>query len=313
MILITGAGGWLGSELTEQLLKKGNKIRALNNIETESLKRLKEEYKDNLEIVLGNICNENDVRNSMVGIKQVYHLAAKVHFIPTNRSEEEDFFNINTSATERIFEECIKNNVERVVFFSTVSVYEQTNNLINENSNKNPITVYGKSKLEAEKIANKLYEEQKLPITIIEPVTVYGNGDVGNFKKLENLIQKGLCVRFGNGKNKKTVIYYKDLITMVVNIGEDKETVGKTIICGTETITVKEINSILIKKFKKRVLKIVIPTVISKIIAKICCFSIFKKIRRRIVALMQNNEFDLSQSSKYISNSKKFEEFQNER
>ena len=76
--------------------------------------------------------------------------------------------------------------------------------MINENSNKNPITVYGKSKLEAEKIANKLYEEQKLPITIIEPVTVYGNGDVGNFKKLENLIQKGLCVRFGNGKNKKT-------------------------------------------------------------------------------------------------------------
>lgn len=307
MILVTGAGGWLGVELTKQLLEQGNKVRALNNIETENLKKLKESYKDKLDIIIGDICDTECISKNMKNVEQVFHLAAKVHCVPTNKKEEEDFYKVNTIASKNIFNECLKNNVKRVIFFSTVSVYEQSNETITINSKKNPNTIYGKSKLEAENIGNNLYQEKNLPITIIEPVTVYGEGDVGNFKKLENLIKKGVCLQFGKGKNKKTIIYYKDLIKMVIDIANDEKYIGKTIICGTEILTINKINKILIKKYKKRVIMIKVPTFITNFLIKICCYSKLKKIKRKMLALIQNNEFSINNT---LENYTKFEEYE---
>ena len=306
-ILITGAGGWLGSELTRQLLEKGKKIRALNFIETDSLKQLKDEYNDQLEIVIGDVCDKNLVEKCMEGINIVFHLAAKVHFIPTNKKEEEDFFNVNTKASEEVFKLALKLNIQRVIFFSTVSVYKETNEKITIDTEKEPITAYGKSKLEAEKIANSLFSENNLPITIVEPVTVYGEGDVGNFKKLENIINKGIYIKVGKGENKKTVIYYKDLIKMVIKIAYDKKTIGKTIICGTEVLSINKINDILIRKKQKKVFKIVIPAWLANFTIKICSFSFLKKIKRKLMALMQNNEIESNYS---IDSYTKFEHYE---
>ncbi len=306
-ILITGAGGWLGSELTEQLLAQGKSVRAINFIYTERLENLKKKYGEKLNIIIGDICNNELIKKELQGVKVVYHLAAKVHAIPTNQKEEEDFFRVNSKATEELFKQCIINNVDRVIFFSTVSVYKTTNEKITLNTAKEPDTIYGKSKLEAEKIANKMYNEQQLPVTIIEPVTVYGEGDVGNFKKLENLIKKGLCIKFGNGNNKKTVIYYRDLIKMVIEIAQNNAMIGKTVICGTEVLTLNEINDILIKSSAKRVIKITIPMWLTNITIKLCSISILKKIKRKIIALTQNNEFEIENN---LNSYTKFKEYE---
>ena len=306
-ILITGAGGWLGSELTRQLLEQGNNVRALNFNETDTLKQLKKQYEEKLEIVIADICDKAKIKEAMEGINVVYHLAAKVHRIPTNKEEEREFFKVNTEASELIFEQAIESKIQRLIFFSTVSVYKQSEKKITTSSVKQPNTIYGRSKLEAENIANRIYKKEKLPITIIEPVTVYGEGDVGNFRKIESLIKKGICVRFGKGENKKTVIYYKDLIKMVMQIANDETTIGKTIICGTEVLTLNQINGILIKKANRRVCKIYIPITLSKFIMRICNFFIFKKIKRKIMALTQNSEFKLVYKIKKYT---KFEDYE---
>lgn len=291
-ILVTGAGGWLGSELTEQLLLSGKRVKAVNFIYTDKLKELKKQYGEKLEVIIGDICDEQLMEKALKGIKKLFHLAAKVHTIPTNEKEKEEFFRVNTKATEKIFEQCMQNKVERVIFFSTVSVYKGMNEKITSTDGiKSPSTIYGKSKLQAEEIANKMWQEKKLPVTIIEPVTVYGQGDVGNFKKLENLIKKGVCIQFGNGNNKKTVVYYKDLIRMAIEISEKSELIGRTLICGTEVISVKDINNTLIEKRNKRTMIIRVPISLAKMISKLCCFSILKKIRRKISALTSNSEF----------------------
>lgn len=306
-ILITGAGGWLGSELTEQLLEKGENVKAINFIYTEKLKQLKEKYKDSLTVIIGDICDKELISSEMQGIKTVFHLAAKVHSIPTNQREEDDFFKVNTIASEEIFKQCMENKVERVIFFSTVSVYKETNEKITLETPKEPLTAYGKSKLKAEQIAEKMYKEQQLPVTIIEPVTVYGEGDVGNFKKLEDMIQKGVCIRFGDGENKKTVIYYKDLIRMVMQIAEDNSKIGKTVICGTEVLSINEINKILIQKAGKKVFKLTVPTTIAKLIIKLCSFAVLKKIKRKVMALMQNNEFEIENKLENYMTFEKYE------
>ena len=302
MILVTGAGGWLGLELVTQLLEMGEKVRAFDFRKNNKLDKLQDLYKQQLEIVIGDICNKDSIDNSLCGINTVYHLAGKVHVIPTNKDEVDNFFKINTYATQQLFELCLEHNVEKVIFFSSVSVYEESNFKMNVSSNKIPSTIYGKSKLEAEKIANELYLEKKLPVIIIEPATVYGEGDIGNFKKLENLINKGICVYFGNGKNKKTVIYYKDLIRMVIEISKNNDNLGKTKICATEVLSINDINDILIKKSKKNVIKLHIPLFLAKCIIFICSVCKLKKIKRKITALIQNTEFEIEKIlSKYTS------------
>lgn len=312
IILITGAGGWLGSELTFQLLEQGKKVRAFNKNLTKSLEELKRIYGDLLEIVIGDILDSEKVENAIKGVKEVYHLAAKVHFIPIDKKEEEEFYKINTEATKNIFEYCLKYNIERIIFFSSVSVFKKSDNIISEKSEKEAKTAYGKSKLKAEEIGIEFYNKYNLPITIIEPVTVYGEGDIGNFSKLENMIKKGIAISFGKQKNKKTIIYYKDLINMVINISKDKSTMGKSIICGTETITLKEIYNIIIKKQNRKVININIPQFFTDIIIKISNISILKRINRKITSLTESNEFELSQCRKYISNDKitTFEKFE---
>ena len=299
-VLVTGAGGWLGSELTKQLLERGYKVVAFNKTITKALEELEKKYGNLLQIQIGDILNNDSIEKAIKEVTEVYHLAAKVHSIPTNRKEEEIFYKVNAEATEMIFKYCVKYNVRRVIFFSSVSVFERTQKIISQESNKNPDTIYGKSKLKAEKIGEKYYEHFNLPITIIEPVTVYGEGDVGNFRKLEKMIESRIVVSFGKQENRKTVIYYKDLIDMVIEIKNDPSTIGKSIICGTETITVKEIYNILIEKQNKKIINIKIPQNLINILTKFCNFSTLKKIGRKIVALTENSEFDLLQCEKYI-------------
>ncbi|WP_195964492.1 NAD-dependent epimerase/dehydratase family protein [Clostridium cuniculi] len=311
-ILITGAGGWLGSELTERLLEEGNYIRAFVLFSSKKLDELKIKYNDLLEIVQGDICSMESVNEALNGIEQVYHLAAKVHSLPKNKKEEEQFFKINTEASEQLFELCLEHKVKRVIFYSSVSVYGESEEFIDVNSPKNPVTPYAKSKLMAEEVGLKLFKEKGLPITIIEPVTVYGGEDVGNFEKLKNLVNKGFVPRFGNGENKKTVIYYKDLISMTMNIARDSETIGKVIICGTETISYNSIIGTLVKNTNMKVHILKLNNRFTKCVVTSFNFinlGVSKKVARQITVLASNNEYKIDNSYKYLSKITSFSDY----
>ena len=311
-ILITGAGGWLGSELTERLLEEGNYIRAFVLFSSKKLNELKEKYDDLLEIVEGDICNKDDLNKSLEDIEQVYHLAAKVHSLPKSKEEEEQFFKINTEASEKLFELCLEHKVKRVIFYSSVSVYGESEEIIDVNSPKNPVTAYAKSKLMAEEIGIRLFKEKGLPITIIEPVTVYGGDDVGNFEKLKNLVNKGFVPRFGDGENKKTVIYYKDLISMTIKIANDVNTLGKIIICGSESISYNYIINILSKNSSKKVIILKFNNRFTKCVVNICNFIgvvITRKVARQVIVLSSNNEYRISTTGKYLKDFISFESY----
>lgn len=301
-ILITGAGGWLGSELTEQLLLEGNFIRALVLGMTPALEKLKLTYSDKLEIIVGDICNKEVVTNCLQNVDIIYHLAAKVHTLANSKEEEDQFFKINFEATKQLFELCSEKELERVIFYSSVSVYGDSNEVITTDSIHNPQTPYAKSKSLAEEVANQLFQKKKLPVIIIQPVTVYGGADIGNFDKLKKLVNKGFLIRFGHGENKKSVIYYKDLINMTLRIAKDDLLIGKTIICGTENLSVNQINELLIDASEKKVHYLKISqklTRLSGVLLSKLTLSMAKKINRQITVLSTSNEFDIKPCKSY--------------
>lgn len=301
--LITGASGWLGSELTKQLLEKDYEVKALVLESSKKLDELKSKYPSNLEIILGNICSKENLAKSIKGMDIVYHLAAKVHCQPKNKKDIENFYKINTQASKLLFEICVEEKVKRVIFYSSVSVYGESGQIITSESKRNPVTPYAMSKQKAEEEGMKLHKEKKLPLTIIQPVTVYGGDDVGNFEKMRNFAQKGFLPRFGNGENKKTIIYFEDLIKATINISEDENSIGKTIICGTETISLNQIIEAFKSSSENKIKVIKFSDLISNLFIKICSIKLlksFNKIARQIHVLKSNNEFDIKENKKLV-------------
>lgn len=309
--LVTGAGGWLGSTLVEELLRKGYYVRALTFKESGKLDSLKKWYGENLEIIKWDITVDKSLDEKLEGIDIVYHLAAKVHSIPKNKNEEEDFLKVNTCGSEKLFKAAIRKKVKRFIFYSTVAVYGSSQERIDTTYPYKIETPYAKSKAEAEIIALKLFKEEGFPVTIIQPVTVYGGEDRGNFSKIKKLAERGgLCVQFGDGNNKKTVIYCEDLIKGTVNIAENEAFIGKKIIAGTEVLTVKNINDVL-KNNVKKVRKIVINKVITDLILKFLCkskTSLLKKVYVNILALCRSNEYSIEEFKSLSGDYKLFNE-----
>lgn len=301
--LVTGSGGWIGLELVNKLLVDGYVVKAMCRCENKELKNLSYKYEGKLDIFQGDLIDIEKWEYKLNNIDCLYHLAAKVHTKAKNKEEENEFYLINRDATNKLFDLSLKYNVKKVVFVSTVAVYGKSKDrIISVKTKKDPITPYAKSKHEAELYAKQLYKEKKLPVSIVQPVVVYGGNDRGNFKKLYNLARKGVLVQFGDGLNRKSIIYYKDLVQMIENIGESDKSIGKTYICGTESLTYQSI----LRKFNKDINKskiIKVPMIISKLAIKFGNLIPIKKIKNvsdNIDTLMRINTYDFKKSLEFI-------------
>jgi nucleoside-diphosphate-sugar epimerase len=211
--LITGASGFIGSHLVELLLKKKISVKDIR------LLVLPNDTLDNLpnkdfDFIYGDIRNKNDVLKAIKNVDIVYHLAAKTVF---EGKTYEDFKDTNVDGTKNIVEASIKEKVSKFIFFSSIAVYGLpafVGEIINWNEKqlKAPAEVYGESKLVAENIVFEAFQNCNLPAVIIRPSTVYGPRDHQGVLELYKIIDKGLFVKIGKGKNKVDYVYVKDLV-----------------------------------------------------------------------------------------------------
>jgi len=234
-VLVTGATGFIGYHLTKKLLAQncnviavGRDFKLINKLEANShLIKLK-----------GDLINNDFLVNlfSKYRIDVIFHLAAKVH----DRLEKDanQYRLINVNLTEKLAELALKNNVEKLIFFSTVSVYGDTEGrTIDETEICAPSTTYGKTKLEAENILIKAYQKYNLPIIILRLTSVYGTYDHGNLQLLAKLIRKHLSTMVGQGKNRKTMVYIEDVIQAVMLTVIRDEAVGEIFNIGENFYT----------------------------------------------------------------------------
>ena len=169
-ILLTGGSGYLGSILTRKLLHKGHKVRILDNFlfGKESVKEIK--TKNKLEILDGDIRDLTVVSKSLKNIDAVVHLAS----IVGSQSSELDpktAIEINLLATRNIADLCKLYKIKQLIFASTCSVYgAQSNHLITETSEVNPLDSYGQSKFQSERAILQAYDYP----TILRLGTLFG-------------------------------------------------------------------------------------------------------------------------------------------
>jgi dihydroflavonol-4-reductase len=252
LILITGATGFIGSHLTEALHKKGYKLRVILR-ETSNRRWI-----ENLPIdyLVGDIHDESLLKKAVDGVDYIYNLAGV-----TKARNEAEYFRSNHEATRKLLNAAFTHNpgVKRFVQISsqTVTGPSMEGKPVTEDTPCQPITAYGRSKLEAEKECLKLMGT--LPITIVRPPAVYGPRDKDIYEFFKTM-SKGLHPMIGFSDTYVSLIHVSDLVRGIVLAGEHRKSIGGTYFISSERYyNWKEVGGITAKIMNKHAIRIRVP------------------------------------------------------
>ena len=245
-ILITGASGFIGSHLVEELLTEGVSPASLRLLVLpgDTLDNLPREKFD---IVKGDIRNKKTVEKVIKGVETIYHLAAKTVF---EGKTYKDFAEVNVEGTQNLLDAVKGKKIQKFVLFSSIAVYglpayvgERIN--CDETWPHNPAEDYGRSKWEAEKRLCRAHKNWGIPYVIIRPTTVYGPRDHQNIYELYKAIKNHYFFRIGNGDNLMDYVYVKDLVKGARQAQLHKSKMNDFILGAGKPITLNEvINSV---------------------------------------------------------------------
>jgi len=177
-VLITGADGFIGSHLVEELLNEGCRVKAFvyyNSFNSWGwLDTLPQDILANIEIFSGDIRDPNGVREAVKGVDIIFHLAALIA-IPFSYHSPDSYIDTNVKGTLNIIQAAKDLGIERVLVTSTSEVYGTAQYIpIDENHPRQPQSPYSASKIGADCIAESFYKSFNLPLTIVRPFNTYG-------------------------------------------------------------------------------------------------------------------------------------------
>jgi nucleoside-diphosphate-sugar epimerase len=209
--LVTGANGFVGTNLVQALLAKGYEVSCLvrKTSNRQSIKDLPVKFS------YGECCDIDSLRNSCVYHDYLFHLAAKV-----KAKSRKEYFQVNLEGTKNVLEIANELKVKKFVFLSSQAAAGPSDSKRPkvENEKENPISYYGKSKLAAEK---HIIQNAKVPWTIIRPASLFGPWD-RDFLIYFKLAKRHIAPLAGFGEKYISLLYVKDLADLIIKAAESK-------------------------------------------------------------------------------------------
>lgn len=237
-VLVTGAGGFIGSHLVEGLYRTGADVTAFVRYNSRSdwgmIHAIDPDIQENITVCMGDITDSKTLRAAMHDIDRVYHLAA-LNGIPYSYEAPESYIHSNIIGTHEVLKACMETGVERVIHTSTSEVYGTARYVpIDENHPLCGQSPYSASKIAADKLAESYYHAFSLPVTTIRPFNTYGPRQSAR-AIIPTVISQALAgdtVRIGSRDPVRDLTYIDDTIRGFIKIGETDAACGKTINIG---------------------------------------------------------------------------------
>ena len=225
-VLVTGATGAIGPDIVDALCRKGHLVFTL------SLDRPVDGlFPEGVVSLVGDVTNRSTVALATKDVDAVIHMAALLHINDPPAALRRKYESVNVGGTECVVEAAAGANVERIVFFSTIAVYGSsigTGNIYDELSPVNPGTMYGETKLAAEKIVLSAKRANGESMgAVMRLGAVYGSRVKGNYSRLVHALARNRFVSIGNGKNRRTLLYSADVGKAVVEVLEHPGAAGR--------------------------------------------------------------------------------------
>lgn len=177
-VLITGADGFIGSHLTEEMVRKGYEVKAFTLYNSFNswgwLDHCSADVKNNFEVFMGDIRDPNGVREAMKDCKGVLHLAALIA-IPYSYHSPDTYLDTNIRGTLNVLQAARDGGVEKIIQTSTSEVYGSAQYVpINETHPLKGQSPYSATKIAADQMAYSFYASFGTPVTIVRPFNTYG-------------------------------------------------------------------------------------------------------------------------------------------
>ena len=256
MIMVSGADGFIGSHLTEELVKCGHTIRALvyyNSFNSWGwLDTLPSHIMDNVEVFSGDIRDPNGVREVMEGCNAVFHLAALIA-IPFSYHSPDTYVDTNIKGTLNVLQAARTLATERVLVTSTSEVYGTAQYVpIDEKHPYQGQSPYSATKIGADRLAESFYRSFDLPVTIVRPFNTYGPRQSAR-AVIPTIITQLLAgkeeIKLGSLTPTRDFNYVKDTANGFIEIFKSEKTIGQEINIATQKeISIGELAQELIRQ-----------------------------------------------------------------
>lgn len=223
-VLITGATGALGPLVVEAFHAAGYSIRTLS-IDPPPVGT----WPDDVETLIGDVTDVSAVQAALKGVASVIHLAALLHIVNPPLSLQEKYERINVAGTSNVVTAAIQAGVRCVVFFSTIAVYGRSGGrILTEDTLPCPDTFYARTKLAAERIVLEAKGADGGQIgSVLRLGAVYGCRIKGNYQRFVQSLARGRFIPVGDGSNRRTLVYDKDVARAAVLVAAHDDAGGK--------------------------------------------------------------------------------------
>lgn len=236
-VLVTGAGGFIGSHLADRLVEIGANTRVLVRYTSngnwgwlDSSPR-----KADMEVVLGDIRDRDSVRRAMQDIDYVFHLAALIA-IPYSYHAPDSYIQTNVVGTLNVLQAARDVGVERVIHTSTSEVYGTARYVpIDEKHPLQGQSPYSASKIGADKLAESFHLSFDLPVVTVRPFNTYGPRQSARaiIPTIVTQCYDGDVVRLGNLDPTRDLNFVGDTVEGFLRAAESEQAVGKTLNLGS--------------------------------------------------------------------------------
>ena len=240
-VLVTGSDGFIGSHLTEELVKKGYQVKAFvyyNSFNNWGwLDMLPKDVMKNIEVFQGDIRDPNGVEQAMKDVDTVFHLAALIA-IPFSYHSPDTYVDTNIKGTLNVLQAARKLETKRVLVTSTSEVYGTAQYVpIDEKHPFQGQSPYSATKIGADRLAESFYRSFGLPVTIVRPFNTYGPRQSARAvipTIIIQLLAGKTLIKLGSLTPTRDFNYVKDTVNGFISVYESDNTVGEEINIATQ-------------------------------------------------------------------------------
>lgn len=237
-ILVTGADGFIGSHLTEMLVKRGAKVKALSLYNSFNYWGWLEDVDclNDIEVLTGDVRDPHYCKQIMKGVDIVFHLAALIA-IPYSYVAPDSYVDTNIKGTLNICQAALENGCKRVIHTSTSEVYGTAQYVpIDEKHPLQPQSPYSASKIGSDAIAESFYNAFDLPLTIARPFNTYGP------RQSARAVIPTIITQIASGKKQielgdlmptRDLSYVEDICRGFIALAECEKAIGETVNIGS--------------------------------------------------------------------------------